>query len=230
MATTKVFSAISGPVSRWASAKKRLATVMLDSVFARFVCGIDDALVEELRLDDEVREAVVSEMVHHMPGCAETVVQLAVSRTLVQGHYDLTDQVARCNLLPDGVVTDEDLAKVDLTREEVNAAMLIQGKPPRPTAYSPAFISSMSCLLTSKLGKMDKNVPGNLEVVEREYFRLGRKMNVRVVDLVANRQYVLNTVFSDTVFDNVPMARTRIPRWLKLLRGDESRRTATKLC
>ncbi len=81
-----------------------------------------------------------------------------------------------------------------------------------------AFAADMVVLLRSHIGTAELS-QANLLLVEREYHRVCRQLNVRYVDVAVHRQHVMNAFFTEDVFDVVGNTRSRIPRWLRTLLG-----------
>lgn len=78
----------------------------------------------------------------------------------------------------------------------------------------PKFVAAMVVTLRSHFGRLPFNEANRL-LIEREYLRIARKGNVRDHDIAHHSQWVFNTYFSEDLFEETPMVRRRVPRWMR---------------
>jgi hypothetical protein len=88
--------------------------------------------------------------------------------------------------------------------------------PPTHVRVFPTFAADMVVLLQSNLGTMAPT-EANVLLVEREYHRVCRKLDVRHIDQAVHRQHILNAFFTEGALDAVAHTRSRIPRWLRVM-------------
>lgn len=88
-------------------------------------------------------------------------------------------------------------------------------KPAAPRALIvPRFTAALVVALRAKFGRLPINEANRL-LIEREYLKVCRDMNVRHVDIEYHRQFVINAYFNESVTDHLATVRVRLPRWLR---------------
>lgn len=78
----------------------------------------------------------------------------------------------------------------------------------------PRFAAAMINVLRSKFGPLPKN-ESNILLIKREYHRLCRDGNVRIVDTNQHYQYVLNGFFNEHIHSEVATIKLRLKTWLR---------------
>lgn len=100
--------------------------------------------------------------------------------------------------------------------EELSELQLAEqlAKTRQETRIIPKFAACMALELRCKLGSLSSD-PANLLIVEREYLKLARSINVRRSDIAMHQQFVINTFFTEDELDRIARVRSRLPRWMK---------------
>lgn len=87
---------------------------------------------------------------------------------------------------------------------------------PTPVRVVPKFVAGVSLAIRAKIGTVS-NTPANHLIVENTYIRMCREHNVRDVDIIAHKDFVLNCVFTERLFSHVSQSRRTLPSWLSSL-------------
>lgn len=101
-----------------------------------------------------------------------------------------------------------------MSDEEQTKFMSAYAEANSTVKFVPRFAGVMAMVIRTRLGKMRSN-EANILLVRREYNRLARERGVRPQDIVAHEQYVVNAVFTETLFDEIATSRPRLPRWAR---------------
>lgn len=197
--------------SGWA----RFKTWLLDKV-QRYSCCVseqDMADWECYRTDKRVRACVRAEMREHLGyDRRETCVANAIDTVYRETGYDLAD-LGTIRLANKGVKR---------TMKEWDAYFLRMGVDPLAhqaqgrAKIVPKFAAACALHIRTKLGVLANNEANRL-LVQRKYLELCRKHGVRDVDTVLHQGFVMNTVFTESVLDDIASSRRRLPAWLRWL-------------
>jgi hypothetical protein len=88
----------------------------------------------------------------------------------------------------------------------------------RKVSIMPRFVAALVVVLRTKFGRLGVNEANRL-LIEREYLRICREGSVRLCDVAHHSQWVYNAYFNEGVFEEMPLARVRVPSWLRRLIG-----------
>lgn len=171
-------------------------------------------------MDQRVRTAVRDEMRLHLGYTRqETCVGSAIQEVLANTGYDLSDgagireanqgvrrTISEWNQYFDSIGVDP-LVMVKASSRHSNT---------RKARIVPKFAAACALHLRAKLGTLSSS-DANMLLVQRKYLELCRRHKVRDVDVVLHQQFVMNTVFTEGVLDEVATSRRRLPRWVMWL-------------
>lgn len=214
--------------SWWTRCKRRFGEAVLESPLLQTLCCYDGGEVQSYKADREIRRDIRDSMRTHMGyGTSATCVENVIVETFNETGYDLSNLSTirtRCA----GV--RKTMAAWDLHFEMLGVDPLrLTGVDTQPTSVVPKFAASMALMLRAKLGRLAPN-EANVLLVEREYLRVARKLNVRDVDIVAHQQFVMNAVFGEGILDSVALTRSRVPRWMRWAFDDDPLSTPVRVC
>lgn len=181
------------------------------------ICGSRQEFseLECYRTDQRVRACVRAEMREHLGyESRETCVANAIDTVFRETGYDLADN---------GSIRQANKG-VKRTIKEWDAYFLRMGVDPlmldrdvgRRAKIVPKFAAACALHIRTKLGALANN-EANVLLVQRKYLELCRKHGVRDVDTVLHQQFVMNTVFTESVLDDVAASRRRLPGWISWL-------------
>lgn len=207
-------------LSSWARVKKFFLSVVEESPVIQALCCLDASELQSFRVDNQVRDAIREEMRLHMGYFGrETCVASAIDESLANTGYDLTDggSIRKANK---GVkrtmkAWDAYFRSIGVNVEQYISAISRESARERALIV-PKFAAACALHLRCKLGILSQS-EANILLVQRKYLELCRRHNVRDVDTVLHQQYVMNTVFTEGVLDELATTRRRLPRWVKWL-------------
>lgn len=214
--------------SWWSRCKRNFGEAVLESPLLQSLCCYDSSEVQSFKADREIRNDIRESMRTHMGyGSSATCVENVIVETFNETGYDLSNLStirSKC------AGKRKTMAEWDRCFEKMGIdPMMLATVEILPTCVVPKFAASMSLMLRSKLGRLAPNEANTL-LVEREYLRVARKLNVRDVDIVAHQQFVLNAVFGEGILDSVALTRSRIPRWMRWAFEVETPKTPVRVC
>lgn len=197
--------------SSWVQFKRWI----LNKIEKHGVCGsqVDLSELACYRTDQHVRACVRAELREHAGfESRDTCVGNAIDTVLRENGYDLAD-LGSIRLANKGVKR---------TIKEWDAYFLRMGVDPLAATVGgqakivPKFAAACALHIRTKLGALQNN-EANLALVQRKYLELCRKHGVRDVDVVLHQGFVMNTVFTESVLDDVASTRKRLPAWIRWL-------------
>lgn len=226
--TLKPVAAVTPSLSWWSRCKRAFGEAVLESPILQTLCCYDSREVESYKADREIRHDIRESMRTHMGyGTAATCVENVMLETFNTTGYDLSNFSTirtQCAGLRKTMTQWDEFFQ----SKGVDPFKLVDFEI-LPTCVVPKFAASMALMLRSKLGRLAPN-DANTLLVEREYLRVARKLNVRDVDIVAHQQFVMNAVFGETLLDSVALTRSRIPRWMRWAFEVETPTAPVRVC
>ncbi len=153
---------------------------------------------------------------------------------LVHSNEDVAVTAARQAFLHDGYdMLDFEVQERMNARDDHPVAIPVAGMV-RYGRKSPHFVAQMVLGLRARLGRLEAT-PANVLVVGRDYRRmcdLGRSMNVqfRSYDIAIHEQAVINAFFSTIPGESDDLVRTRVPKWVARLFGQDTAVPAPLAC
>lgn len=170
--------------------------------------------LECYRTDQRVRTCIRAEMREHLGySNRETCVGNAIDTVYRETGYDLADG-GTIRLANIGV--KRTFTEWDAYFKRMGVDPLAPGEETGRAKIVPKFAAACALHIRTKLGALANN-EANLLLVQRKYLELCRKHGVRDVDTVLHQQFVMNTVFTESVLDDVASSRRRLPGWMKWL-------------
>lgn len=184
------------------------------------LCCLDASELQSYHVDKQVRSSIREEMRLHIGYFGrETCIASAIDESLASTGYDLTDggSIRKVNK---GVkrtmkAWDAYFLSIGVDVEQYINATARESARDRALIV-PKFAAACALHLRCKLGILSQS-EANVLLVQRKYLELCRRHNVRDVDTVLHQQYVMNTVFTEGVLDELATTRRRLPRWVKWL-------------
>lgn len=197
--------------SSWVQLKRWI----LDKIEKYAICGSasDFSELECYRTDQRVRACVRAELREHLGyESRETCVASAIDVVLKETGYDLAD-MGSIRLANKGVKRTMREWDAYFERMGVDPLAAITGGKAK---IVPKFAAACALHIRTKLGALANN-EANVLLVQRKYLELCRKHGVRDVDTVLHQGFVMNTVFTESVLDDVAASRKRLPAWIRWL-------------
>lgn len=220
MVTTKEFTSVLPTAVReprkstWSKFKSWCGTAIIESPLLQALCCFDTTEVECYARDQEIRAEIRKEMRSHMGyGGSTTCVGAVMDTVLRDTGYDLGDlgTIRKAN---EGVTRTAVQWDAYFKRLGIDPATLSDGSAYTKVCVVPKFAAAVSLEIRTRLGKMQAS-EANMLLVQRKYLEICRKHGVRDSDTIAHQQFVMNTVFTETVLDHVATTRKRMPAWLR---------------
>jgi hypothetical protein len=207
-------------LSTWMKLKRWALTVVEESPLIQTLCCLDASELECYRVDQLVRSSVRDEMRLHMGYTRmETCVASAIQEVLADTGYDLSDgagiREANQGIKRTLAQWDEYFSGIGVDPRQLEDASGRESNK-RPARIVPKFAAACALHIRTKLGTLSSS-EANMLLVQRKYLELCRRHRVRDVDVVLHQQFVMNTVFTEGVLDEVATVRRRLPRWIQWL-------------
>jgi len=193
----------------WARVKQSVAFAVLG------FCGCASD-VESFRQDQHIRQTIRESMRWQM-GYSHScdAMESAIVATARDDEYHLTgyDSLRAAN---NGVTRTEKQWDEYFDRIGVNPVTF--DFVPRRAQIIPRFAAASVLSIRYHLGSMPYN-EANVLLVQRKYYELCRKRNVRHLDAASHEQFVLNAFFNEDVLDRIGRTRKRLPAWVHSVFG-----------
>lgn len=195
-------------------------SIIEDSPVIQTLCCLDASELESYRVDTQVRSSIREEMRLHMGYFGrETCIASAMDESLASTGYDLTDggSIRKANKGVKRTMRQWDayFRSIGVNVNQYISAMSRESARSR-ACIVPKFAAACALHLRCKLGVLAQN-EANVLLVQRKYLELCRRHSVRDVDTVLHQQYVMNTVFAESVLDELATTRRRLPQWVRWL-------------
>ncbi len=214
----------------WSRVKKHMW--LLKSKILRFLFCVNDEMLADIQLDNTIRDDVRECMRSHDYSHPGAVVSTTVKSVYNETGYDLADVNLTISEIKDSFEADE---SSDVPIPEQQTAFVerelgelgIRDRTDVSHArvrVVPKFVAAMAMVVQSRLGQMEYTT-ANVLLASKEYHKICTDNNVRVVDQMAHRQVFLNTLFTESVLDEVATTYTTLPTWLREAYGRNIRRT-----
>jgi hypothetical protein len=199
-----LFDVVSPRLSPWQTFKRRMFNIIKELPLIHCCYGDTITLVHR---DEEIRTATreaMRERIGYSVGGSS--IAACISAIKIDDGYDLC-------------INEPWYMKPGVRMTEKKWDALLSGNcvpKPSPVCVVPKFVASVSLAIRAKIGTVS-NTAANHLIVENTYIRLCREHNVRDVDIIAHKDFVLNCVFTERLFSEVSQSRRSLPQWLKLL-------------
>jgi len=223
------------PITHW---------IFVKSWFIRKCFCLDDDLLQDVELDGVIRNSIRDQLVTHHSGTGRHAIVEAIRNVYDTTGYDMSnlssstvtnpvsqpEQAVTPCVSPKGtpksnssVASHGSRGKRYRKKRKTESVDSVPLSPPViPTLpmsrgalrVVPRFAAAVVLALRAKFGKLALNEANRL-LVEREYLKTCRDLNVRNNDIELHRQFVANSYFMETVTDEVATVRTRLPKWLR---------------
>lgn len=214
-------------LSTWEKIKRWTLNVVEESPLLQVLCCLDTSEIECYRMDQRVRASVRDEMRLHMGYTqTETCVASTIKEVLVSTGYDLSDgagiREANVGVRRTKAEWDSYFAELGVDVIQLFEACG-RASNARPARIAPKFAAACALHIRAKLGVLTMS-DANMLLVQRKYLEICRRHKVRDVDIVLHQQFVMNTVFTEGVLDEVATVRRRLPRWVMWLDSQQRAR------
>jgi len=195
--------------SSWSRVRKYKALVQ-SKILRWFFC-VDDAMLEEIKQESELRDSIREAMVIHNGGTGPTAVIKCMKEIYNETGHDMSNIAETVEGLRAEAETPVQFY------ESLGALGLVDNnntEQPTQVRVVPKFAASVVLCLRAKFGNLALTEANRL-LIEREYLKVCRESTVRNVDSVAHQQCIMNAYFTEGVLDEQCTVRARAPRWLR---------------